>query len=151
MKKHAPFFQKYSISKTKELLFFPFIKRASRRLTFISFLFCLAYSTVVFRLFDVMVLSKADDEKSSASATDAPIASVRANIYDRSKQMLATSIATYSMYANPKQVIDAKDSARKIVGMFSELNYEDVKSKLESGKGFVWLKRNLPLKNKMPS
>ena len=145
MKKHSPFFQKYSISKTKELLFSPFIKRASRRLTFISFLFCVAYSAVLFRLFDVMVLSKVGDEdKASTPLTEDPSTSVRANIYDRSKQMLATSIATYSMYANPKQVIDAKDSAQKIVGMFSELNYEEVKSKLESGKGFVWLKRNLP-------
>ncbi len=142
MKKHSPFFQKYSVSKIGESIFVPFVKMASRRLIFISCLFSFAYSIVIFRLFDVMVFSKIEEEK-TVSQIDTSVAQIRANIYDRSAQMLATSLSTYSVYANPKQMIDPKESALKIAQVFSDLKYEDLFEKLTCDKGFVWIKRNL--------
>ena len=143
MKKYSPFFQKYSVSKIGETMFIPFVKSASRRLIFISCIFSFAYTAVVFRLFDVMVFSRMQEDK-MASNIDVSVSQTRANIYDRSSQMLATSLSTYSLYANPKQVIDIKESTLKITQLFSDLNYEDIFEKLSSGKQFVWIKRNLP-------
>ncbi len=67
----------------------------------------------------------------------------RADIIDRNGQLLATSLATASLYADPKLVLDAKEAAAKLAEALPDLEYADIYDKLTSNKRFVWLKRNL--------
>ena len=67
----------------------------------------------------------------------------RSDILDRNGQLLATSLATASLHADPKLVLDAEEAASKLVEALPDLEYQDVYDKLTSNKRFVWLKRNL--------
>ncbi|MCG5244153.1 peptidoglycan D,D-transpeptidase FtsI family protein [Azospirillum doebereinerae] len=67
----------------------------------------------------------------------------RADILDRNGNLLATSLVTQSLYADPKLVSRPEEAARKLVSALPELDYKDVYAKLSGDKRFVWLKRNL--------
>ncbi|SMH60668.1 peptidoglycan D,D-transpeptidase FtsI family protein [Azospirillum agricola] len=67
----------------------------------------------------------------------------RADILDRNGNLLATSLVTQSLYADPKLVSRPDEAARKLVSALPELDYKDVLTKLSGEKRFVWLKRNL--------
>lgn len=67
----------------------------------------------------------------------------RADIVDRNGNLLATSLVTQSLYADPKLVSRPEEAAEKLVGALPELDYKDVLGKLVGDRRFVWLKRNL--------
>ncbi len=67
----------------------------------------------------------------------------RADIIDRNGNLLATSLVTQSLYADPKLVSRPQEAAQKLAAALPELDYKDVLTKLSSEKRFVWLKRNL--------
>ena len=67
----------------------------------------------------------------------------RANIKDRNGILLATSLPTASLYANPRQVFDATLAAEKLSKIFPTLDQAKIEKKLASNKSFVWLERNL--------
>ncbi|MGH7114781.1 MAG: peptidoglycan D,D-transpeptidase FtsI family protein, partial [Stellaceae bacterium] len=67
----------------------------------------------------------------------------RADIVDRNGRLLATTLASPSLYADPRQIVDAADVARKLVAALPGLNRARLRAKLTSGKRFVWVKRHL--------
>lgn len=67
----------------------------------------------------------------------------RPDIVDRNGEVLATDIATASLFADTRYVIDPRETARQLVTVLTDLNEEDVAQRLESGRAFVWLKRDL--------
>ena len=67
----------------------------------------------------------------------------RADIIDRNGNLLATSLVTQSLYADPKLVSRPEEAAQKLVSVLPELDYKDVLGKLVGDRRFVWLKRNL--------
>ncbi|HYD66788.1 penicillin-binding protein 2 [Azospirillum sp.] len=77
----------------------------------------------------------------AADASGTPVG--RADITDRNGNLLATSLATASLYADPKIVIDPKEAAKKLVSALPELEYKELLEKLSGDKRFVWVKRNL--------
>jgi cell division protein FtsI (penicillin-binding protein 3) len=73
----------------------------------------------------------------------APPAPARADIVDRNGKLLATTLDSPSVYANPKQILDPADATRKLVKVFPSLRSADVYAKLTSEKSFVYIKRHL--------
>ncbi|PWC86651.1 penicillin-binding protein [Azospirillum sp. TSH100] len=67
----------------------------------------------------------------------------RADITDRNGNLLATSLVTQSLYADPKLVSRPEEAAQKLVSALPDLDYKDVLNKLSGDRRFVWLKRNL--------
>lgn len=67
----------------------------------------------------------------------------RADIVDRNGNLLATSLATQSLYADPKLISRPEEVARKLVTALPELDYKELYGKLSGEKRFVWIKRNL--------
>lgn len=112
-----------------------------KRLLLGAGLFVVAFSAIVARVADLTLLKEGYEPRQATRAQ--PYAASRADIVDRNGVILATSLATASLYANPRHVLDAKDAAKKIVRVLPELSLNEVESKLASGKSFVWLKRNL--------
>ena len=62
---------------------------------------------------------------------------------DRNGVILATSLNTASLYANPRHVLDPRDAAEKLSRVLPELRPAEVLAKLTSGRSFVWIKRHL--------
>lgn len=67
----------------------------------------------------------------------------RPDIVDRNGAVLATDIKTFSLFAEPRRIIDADETIEKLSTVLSDLEMEETYRKLKSGKGFVWLRRQL--------
>ena len=67
----------------------------------------------------------------------------RGNILDRNGHILATSLITSSIYANPKKILNPQEAAHKLSSLFTNLSYDSLYKKLSSSKSFVWIKRTI--------
>jgi cell division protein FtsI (penicillin-binding protein 3) len=112
------------------------------RLLVTGALFALAFFAIAFRLVDLTFFSTGEPAFADAASPPPPITG-RADIVDRNGVILATSLPTLSLYANPRDIINAEDAAERLVRALPELNREEVLIKLKSKSAFVWLKRDL--------
>ncbi|HEV8391189.1 MAG TPA: penicillin-binding transpeptidase domain-containing protein, partial [Dongiaceae bacterium] len=104
-------------------------------------LFAVVFLVIAVRLVAVTLLPDGAD-----TAVAAPVkikTADRADIVDRNGVVLATSLTTASLYANPTQVQDPDDYAAQLNAVLPDLNIASTAAKLDSQRGFVWLKRNL--------
>ncbi len=67
----------------------------------------------------------------------------RAMITDRNGQPLAISLNTVSVFADPRQIIDAADAAHKLKQVLPRLDEKKATDRLMSGKKFVYLERQI--------
>jgi cell division protein FtsI (penicillin-binding protein 3) len=72
-----------------------------------------------------------------------PPAPGRADITDRNGTILAVSLPGAQLYADPKQVLDPADAARRLGSVLPGLDMAATAQKLGSGKSFVYLDRKL--------
>lgn len=105
-------------------------------------LFVVAFITIALRLTWVTLIPQGNEQANLIKAISHPKLP-RADILDRNGVVLATSLTTSSLYANPKQIKDPDKVAGQLTALFPDLNREILLSRLSSGKGFAWLKRNL--------
>jgi cell division protein FtsI (penicillin-binding protein 3) len=114
------------------------------RLFFTSILFACVFATVALRLVEVVLFEGGTAQSHMPRIRiPAPPAPARADIVDRNGRLLATTLDSPSVYANPKQILDAADATRKLLRVFPGLNSAEVYAKLTSGKSFVYIKRHL--------
>ncbi len=122
------------------------LKKTRSRIYVLMVGFGLAYLAVIGRMTDLTLSSHIQSESETKHiAAQEEISNVkRGDVLDREGKILATSLKTSSLYADPKTIYDPKDAARKLISVFPEMSYDDVLKKLDSDKRrFVWLKRNL--------
>lgn len=67
----------------------------------------------------------------------------RANIVDRHNTLLATTLQTASLYADPKYILDVESDLAKISKILPDLPLDRLRKQLKSKRRFVWVKRNL--------
>ena len=67
----------------------------------------------------------------------------RNDIVDRNGVLLATNVATYSLYADVRKISNPRMMATKITSLLPQCTYKKLFSKLKSGKKFVWIARHL--------
>jgi cell division protein FtsI (penicillin-binding protein 3) len=114
------------------------------RLVLVAALFVLLFAVVAGRAIQVTVFGTA---VATARITQFRIPTSplpdRADIVDRNGKLLATSLETASLYADPRQVLDAAAAVRELSTVFPGLDRAALYRKLTSGKSFVWIKRRL--------
>ena len=118
------------------------LETSHTRLIITGALFCLAFMVIGARLVEVAGLKSGGTRLARNHAAER-IETSRADIVDRNGVLLATTLVTPSLFANPKQIQDAHGVARKLVGVLPDLDESEVFAKLASDKSFVWLKRQL--------
>ena len=67
----------------------------------------------------------------------------RAMIVDRNGEILALSLPTSGLYANPREMIDTAEAAQRLKYVLPRLDLDVVKARLASEKQFVYLARNI--------
>ncbi|MBR3501552.1 MAG: penicillin-binding protein 2, partial [Alphaproteobacteria bacterium] len=67
----------------------------------------------------------------------------RADILDRNGEIIATSLPTVNLYANPKQIKNPQETAEKLDFIFPEIGYDVLLKRLSRKGAFVYLKHNL--------
>ena len=79
------------------------------------------------------------------SAHDA-VATARPDILDRNGEILATDIKAASLFAEPRRIIDVDEAMELLSAVLPDLDTTEVRERLSSKKGFVWLKREITAK-----
>lgn len=114
----------------------------SQRRIFLSFaVFAACFSLVGARLVELAIVGSNHDARVAAVDTEDPIH--RPDILDRNGEVMATDIVTASLYADGRAIIDPLETARQLATALPDLKVEDVAAKLETGRAFIWLKRDL--------
>ncbi|MFI3242112.1 MAG: penicillin-binding protein 2 [Alphaproteobacteria bacterium] len=117
------------------------------RLFFVMSIFLFVFVVLTIRVFDVCLSNqfnishKTIEEKHLAYLNKNPIK--RADIVDRNGIVLATSLPTVNLYANPSKILNAKETAIKLSAVLPDMLYEDILEKLQRKSKFIYLKRNL--------
>ncbi len=118
---------------------------ARGRIVMISAVFALCYILVAVRVFDLAVVQgKGRAADHGQMVTAAPAAETyRADIVDRNGVLLATSLDTASLYADPALITAPADVAAELTALFPELVYGEILQKLQQKGRFVWIRRSL--------
>jgi len=96
---------------------------------------CLA----IIRLFDLTIVSPSDP----AAHLPQSITTTRADITDRNGDILATTLKTYSLYAEPRRIWNIDETVQLLSSVLPELNTEVLRKKLSQNNAFVWVERGL--------
>lgn len=117
---------------------------ARGRIVIVSTLFALAYLLVGARMFDLSLIQgrEISPEAGLVVAEKAPDV-YRADITDRNGVILATSLDTASLYADPALIPDPVPVAKDLAALFPDISYGEVLRKLQKKGRFVWIRRNL--------
>jgi cell division protein FtsI (penicillin-binding protein 3) len=113
------------------------------RLLVTAGLFAVAFAVIALRLVDVTMVKPTGETRVAHSRVVGKVATSRADIVDRNGVLLATTLASPSLFANPKQIFDAREATKKLLGVLPDLSEAEVFTKLTSDRSFVWLKRHL--------
>lgn len=119
------------------------IETGRDRLLVVAVVFVFAFLAVTARLVDITVLGSGGEPRLAQSTNDQPPVADRADVVDRNGMVLATSLPTASLYADPSAVMAAADTARRLVEALPGLDAAAIAAKLGADVRFVWLSRNL--------
>ncbi|MHC5307016.1 peptidoglycan D,D-transpeptidase FtsI family protein [Bartonella sp. LJL80] len=67
----------------------------------------------------------------------------RPDILDRNGRLLATDLKTYSLFAEPRRIIDVNETIELISTVLPNLDWQGTYRRLKSKSGFAWIQRGL--------
>lgn len=111
------------------------------RLIVTTAMFTLAFCVIAGRMVDVSLLKHVAPRNRAPKPVEMTVE--RADLVDRNGVLLATSLPTTSLYAHPKEVQNPADVARRIVSVLTDANATEIQAKLQTERGFIYLRRNL--------
>lgn len=119
-----------------------YLKIAAGRMGVVMVCCLLALGVIIARLFDLTILNY---EKRSYKTSILPdeYVSGRHNIVDRNGIVLATTLTSWDVSANPTMVKDPAEVAHKLALTLPDLKESDLLEKLSSDKSFLYIKRNM--------
>jgi cell division protein FtsI (penicillin-binding protein 3) len=106
--------------------------------------FAAIYAIIGGRL--VMYAVGADSHSAHRSAAQDAIATARPDIVDRNGAILATDVKAASLFGEPRRIIDKDEAIELLTATLPDLDVGEVRERLSSRKGFVWLKREINAK-----
>jgi cell division protein FtsI (penicillin-binding protein 3) len=115
--------------------------KARARVGFAMLAFAAIYAVIGGRL--VMFALGADNHAARRTAAQDAIATARPDIVDRNGEVLATDIKSPSLFGEPRRIIDKDEAVELLTATLPDLDTGEVRERLSSKKGFVWLKREI--------
>ena len=91
----------------------------------------------------VMFAIGADAHGARRAAAQDVVATARPDIVDRNGEILATDVKAPSLFGEPRRIIDKDEAIELLTATVSDLDEAEVRERLSSRKGFVWLKREI--------
>lgn len=126
----------------------PAVKTCRERMRLVVAAFIAIYAMIAVKVFAVCLphgikISMPQDQSVTHEANiESPIK--RADILDRNGAIIATTLPTVNLYANPKKIQDADDVAEQLSFIFPELGFSDLYAKLTKPKcSFSMIKHDL--------
>ena len=115
--------------------------KARARVGFAILAFAAVYAVIGGRL--VMFAIGADGHSARRAAAQDAIATARPDIVDRNGEILATDVKAPSLFGEPRRIIDKDEAIELLTATLPDLDVGEVRDRLSSNKGFVWLKREI--------
>ncbi len=115
------------------------------KLLFCSLLLVILFTVVGYRTISLASIKK-DNISKIANKDIKPNTfqeSLRGNIYDRNKKILATTINTLSLNINPQKILDKRITINKLLQIFPQLNEKYLLKKLNTNKKYISLLREI--------
>ena len=103
--------------------------------------FTLVYAVIAGRL--VMFAVGGDSHGARRTASQDAIATARPDILDRNGAILATDVKSPSLFGEPRRLIDKDEAIELLTATMPDIDAGEVRDRLSSKKGFVWLKREI--------
>ncbi len=103
--------------------------------------FAAIYAVIGGRL--IMFAVVGDSHGARRAAAQDAIATARPDIVDRNGEVLATDVKAPSLFAEPRRIIDKDEAIELLTATLPDLDTGEVRDRLSSKKGFVWLKREI--------
>ena len=124
------------------------LELARGRLLLLSAFFLFAYVIVAARATDLALIqgylqNTGEDDLYEIVDHSKEEASIRSDIVDRNGVLLARSLKTSSLYADPKIIQDPAKMAKDLQKIFPDVSYGSLLQKLQQKNRFVWIKRNI--------
>ncbi|WP_373089467.1 peptidoglycan D,D-transpeptidase FtsI family protein [Sneathiella sp.] len=123
------------------------LEQGRNRLVIAGVVFAFCFVVLAGRLVGLAISGTGSEEQTvSEDGDQRPVTygnDMRAEIKDRNGVLLATTLKTASLFAVPKNVIDPKELAAKLITVLDDMSEATILSKLASARNFIWLKRNL--------
>lgn len=118
--------------------------KARARVGLAMLAFATVYALIGGRL--VMFAIGADAHSARRAASQEVVATARPDIVDRNGAILATDVKAASMFGEPRRIIDKDEAIELLTATVPDLDEAEVRDRLSSRKGFVWLKREITAK-----
>jgi cell division protein FtsI (penicillin-binding protein 3) len=115
-------------------------RRAEGRLLVLAGLFFIGFTAVGGKM---AVLAQSEPAEPRISSAGTQIQAQRADIVDRQGRVLATNLDTYSLYAQPHQMVDPVRAAETLVEIFPDLDGERLLRDFTGTRKFLWIRRTL--------
>lgn len=109
-----------------------------------AFIFMFVLLLVVLRLAEISLFG----DKRGGNLLPKEITTTRADITDRNGEVLATTLSTYSLYAEPRKVWNVEETAQKLMSVRPELDVNVLRQRLSTERAFVWIERGLTPKER---
>jgi cell division protein FtsI (penicillin-binding protein 3) len=115
--------------------------KARVRVGFAMVAFLAIYAVIGGRL--IMFAVGGDNHGARRTAAQDAIATARPDIVDRNGEVLATDVKAPSLFGEPRRIIDKDEAIELLTATLPDLDTGEVRDRLSSKKGFVWLKREI--------
>jgi len=114
--------------------------KSGGRVMVVAMAFTLIFVAIGARL---VQFALAPDPAGLRTVPAAAISAARPDIVDRNGDVLATDIKTYSVFAEPRKIIDKDEATELLTAVLPDLDARELREKLGTRRGFVWVKREL--------
>ena len=119
------------------------IETGRNRLLVAGLLFALSFFAIAIRVVELSITNPPRDNSDRSYTIPTRSPTIRADIVDRNGILLATSLPTTELYANPRRIQNIDKAARKLNSVLPELRIDELKRKLSAKTTFVWLHQKL--------
>ncbi|MCC2101467.1 MAG: penicillin-binding protein 2, partial [Hyphomicrobiales bacterium] len=116
------------------------LEKSDRRIRLVAICFGLVYCVIAGKLIWLGFKPNAPSMRATAAAASA---AARPDMLDRNGEVLATDVRVMSIFAEPRRIIDKDEATELLTAVLPDLDARDLREKLGSRKGFVWVKREV--------
>ena len=116
------------------------LEKSDRRIRLGAVCFGLLYCVIAGKL---IWLGFKPNPQSMRAAAAAASAAARPDMLDRNGEVLATDVRVMSIFAEPRRIIDKDEATELLTAVLPDVDARELREKLGSRKGFVWVKREI--------
>src|SRR5664279_2308302 len=117
------------------------------RIRLAAWIFLAVYGVIAARLIDFGL--RLDSPQSVKHAAADAVAAARPDLLDRNGEILATDVKVMSVFAEPRRIIDKDEAVELLTAVLPGVDARDLRERLGSRKGFVWVKRAITPKQQL--